>query len=67
MHSRALSFLRGSLILPTALASICFVCGCSDESHTTGTLVTRPPGADEAQKRSMEHIRSIMKDVHRRK
>jgi hypothetical protein len=63
MRSRATSFLMGGLILPIALASVCAVCGCSDEAHTTGTTVTRPPGADEAQKRSMEHMKSIMKTL----
>jgi hypothetical protein len=56
----------GSLILPTALASVCLVCGCSDEAHTTGTLVTRPPGADEAQKRSIEYMKSNMKNFHKK-
>jgi hypothetical protein len=62
-----MSFLRGSLILPIALASVCFVCGCNDESHTTGTSVTLPPGAEEAHQRSMEHMKSIMKDLHKKK
>jgi hypothetical protein len=52
----------GSLILPTALASVLLVCGCSDEAHTTGTTVTRPPGADEAQKRSIEYMKANMKN-----
>ncbi len=66
MRSRATSFVVGSLILPTTLASVCFVCGCSDESHTTGTLVTRPPGAEEAQKRSIENMKAIMKSLPKR-
>jgi hypothetical protein len=63
MRSRATSFLKGILILPTALASACFVCGCNDESHTTGTLATRPPGAEEAQKKSIETMKNIMKNM----
>jgi hypothetical protein len=52
----------GSLILPTTLASVCFVCGCGDESHTTGTTVTLPPGAEEARKSSMEQMKVMMKN-----
>jgi hypothetical protein len=61
MRSRAASFLMRCLILPTALASVSFVCGCSDETHTTGTMVTRPPGADAARQRSIDSMKSIMK------
>jgi hypothetical protein len=63
MRSRATSFLMGSLILPTALASVCLVCGCSDESHTTGTVATRPPGAEEARKTSIENMKVMMKNL----
>jgi hypothetical protein len=56
----------GSLILPTALASVCLVCGCNDDSHTTGTLATRPPGAEEARKSSIENMKSIMKDLQKK-
>ena len=62
MRSRATSFLMGSLILPTALALVSFISGCSDESHTTGTTVTLPPGAEEARKSSMEKMKEIMKN-----
>jgi hypothetical protein len=63
MRSKTTSFLIASLILPTALASVCLVCGCNDEAHTTGTLVTRPPGADEARQRSIEYMKSNMKNL----
>jgi hypothetical protein len=63
MHSRATSFLLRSLLFPIALASVGLVCGCSDEAHTTGTTVTPPPGNEEAHKRSMEHMKSIMKTL----
>jgi hypothetical protein len=66
MRSKATSFLKGSLILPTALASVLLTCGCSDDSHTTGTLATRPPGADEARKSSIEHMKSLMKDFRKK-
>jgi hypothetical protein len=66
MRSRATSFVMGSLILPTALASVCFVCGCSDEAHTTGTLATPPPGAEEARQKSIENMKSIMKNQPKR-
>jgi hypothetical protein len=66
MRSRAMSFLMGSLILPTAVTSVCFVCGCSDESHTTGTTVTLPPGTEEAQKKAMEQMKSMMKSQPKR-
>jgi hypothetical protein len=66
MRSKATSFVMGSLILPTALASLCFVCGCSDEAHTTGTIATRPPGAEEARKSSMEKMKEMMKNQSKR-
>jgi hypothetical protein len=66
MRSKTMSFLMVSLILPTALASVCLVSGCTDEAHTTGTVATRPPGADEAQKRSMEYMKSNMKNFHKK-
>jgi hypothetical protein len=61
VRSKTTSFWMGSLILPTALASVCLVGGCGDESHTTGTLASRPPGADEARKKSIETMKSLMK------
>ncbi len=67
MRSRATSFLMGSLILPTTLASVCVVCGCSDESHTTGTTVTLPPGTEEARKSSMDQMKVMMKNVQNTK
>ena len=60
MRSRVTSLLIGSLILPAALASVCFVCGCSDEAHTTGTLAERPPGAEEARQKSIESMKALM-------
>jgi hypothetical protein len=63
MRSKATSFLLGSLIVPIGLASACFMCGCSDESHTTGTTVTLPPGAAEARQSSIEQMKAMMKDV----
>jgi hypothetical protein len=64
MRSKAASFLLGSLILPTTLASVCFICGCGDDSHTTGTLATKPEGADEARKRSIDYMKSnVMKTL----
>jgi hypothetical protein len=63
MRSKATSLLMGTLILPTALASVCFMCGCSDESHTTGTLATQPPGAEEARKSSIEQMKIMMKNL----
>jgi hypothetical protein len=67
MRSKATSFLLGSLILPIGLASVCFVCGCSDESHTTGTTVTLPPGTAEAQQKSIEGMKAMMKNVPKSK
>jgi hypothetical protein len=66
MSSKTASLLMGSLILPTALGSVCLVCGCNDEAHTTGTLVTRPPGADEARQRSIEYMKSNMKNFQKK-
>jgi hypothetical protein len=66
MSSKAKSFLMGTLILPTALASVCLVCGCGDDSQTTGTLATKPPGADEARKSSIEQMKAMMKTVPKR-
>jgi hypothetical protein len=63
MRSRVTSSVLVSLILPISLTSLCFVCGCNEEPYKTGTTVTRPAGADEAQKRSMEHMKSIMKNI----
>jgi hypothetical protein len=65
MSSKAKSFLMGSLILPTALSSVCLVCGC-DDSQKTGTLATKPEGADEARKKSIENMKAIMKDFHKK-
>jgi hypothetical protein len=61
-----MSFFWRILIIPTALVSAGFVCGCSDETHTTGTMVTRPPGAEEAQKSSIEQMKAIMKNQPKR-
>jgi hypothetical protein len=66
MRSKTTSFLLASLILPTALASVCLVCGCSDEAHTTGTSVTRPAGADEAQQRTIEYMKANMKNFKKK-
>ncbi len=66
MRSKTTSFLMGSLILPSALTSVCFVCGCSDETRTTGTMATRPPGAEEARKKSIENMKAIMKDLSKK-
>jgi hypothetical protein len=66
MRPKTTSFLIGSLILPIALASVCLVCGCSDEAHTTGTLATRPAGADEARQRSIEYMKSNMKSFRKK-
>jgi len=65
MRSKAKSFFMGSLILPTALSSVFLMCGC-DDSHTTGTLATKPPGADEARKSSIEQMKSMMKNMPKR-
>jgi hypothetical protein len=46
-----------------AMASVCLMCGCHDESHTTGTLATRPPGAEEARKSSIENMKVMMKSL----
>ena len=63
MRSRATSpFLRG-LVLAAALAPACLVCGCGDDSRTTGTLASRPPGAEEAKKKSIDNMKSIMKSL----
>jgi hypothetical protein len=61
MRSRATSFLKGCLILPTVLTSAGFICGCNDDSHTTGTLATPPPGAAEARQKSIEGMKNAMK------
>jgi hypothetical protein len=66
MRSKVKSFLMGSLILPTVLSSVCLVCGC-DNSQTTGTLATKPEGADEARQKSIENMKSIMKDFQKKK
>ena len=66
MRSRAMSLLRGILLLPAALGPVWFVCGCSDETQTTGTTVTRPPGAEEARKQSIEQMKAIMKNQQKR-
>ncbi len=63
MRPRATSFVPGSLILATALASVGFVCGCNDEAHTTGTIATPPEGAAEARQKSMEAMKNAMKDL----
>ncbi len=65
MRSRAASLLKGILILPTALASALFAGGCGDESHTTGTVATRPPGADEARQKSIESMKNAMKNMQK--
>ncbi len=62
MNSKATSLLAGGLILPIALAGVCFISGCNDETHTTGTSVTKPPGAAEAEKKSMDGMKALMKD-----
>jgi hypothetical protein len=49
------------LILPTVLASACFVCGCNDDAHTTGTIAERPPGAEEARQKSIDAMKNAMK------
>jgi hypothetical protein len=66
MRSKTTSLLIASLILPPALASVCLICGCRDEAHTTGTLVTRPPGADEAQKRTIDYMKANMKNFRKK-
>ena len=66
MRSRATSFLAAGLIPATALASLCFVCGCNDDSHTTGTVATKPPGADEARQKSIENMKNMMKNQPKR-
>jgi hypothetical protein len=66
MRPKTTSFLIRSLILTTVLAPLCLLSGCSDEAHTTGTLATRPPGAEEAQKRSIEYMKSNMKNFQKK-
>ena len=63
MRPKTTSFLIRSLILPSVLAPLCLLSGCSDEAHTTGTLATRPEGADEAQKRSIDYMKNNMKNM----
>jgi hypothetical protein len=63
MRPKTRSFLIRSLILSTVLAPLCLLSGCNDEAHTTGTLATRPAGADEAQKRSIEYMKNNMKNM----
>jgi hypothetical protein len=67
MSSKVTSFLTGSLIVPIALAGVCSISGCSDDTHKTGTSVTKPPGAVEAEKKSMEGMKAIMKDMAKKR
>jgi len=67
MSSRVTSLLSGTLILTIALAGVCIVPGCSDQTHETGTMVTKPPGSDEAQQKSMEGMKAMMKGLPKQK
>jgi hypothetical protein len=67
MSSNVTSLPVGILILPIVLAGVCFMPGCSDQTHETGTMVTKPPGAAAAEKRSMEGMKAIMKDLAKQK
>jgi hypothetical protein len=66
MRSRTMCLLRAFLILPAALAPLLFICGCTDDTQTTGTTVTRPPGAEEARQKSIEQMKAMMKNQPKR-
>jgi hypothetical protein len=63
MNFRATSFVTGTLVFSVTLAGVCLAPGCSDETHETGTMVTKPAGAAAAEKKSMEGMKAIMKSV----
>ena len=44
-----------------AAACLFIAAGCSDEQHTTGTAAEKAPGAEAAEKKSMDAMRAMMK------
>jgi hypothetical protein len=61
MSIRVRSLFCRLLAAQLAVAGVWFLVGCGSEHRTTGTMATKPPGADAAQKASMEHLKSLMK------
>jgi hypothetical protein len=63
MRSLVAPLWAGSLALAIALPGLCLTAGCSDQTQETGTSVTKPPGAAAAEKKSMEGMKAVMKDL----
>jgi hypothetical protein len=61
MSIRVRPFFGRLLAPPLAVAGVWFLVGCESEDRKTGTMATKPPGAEAAQKASMEHLKSLMK------
>jgi len=66
MSSKANALVAGTLIWCVALAGVCSIGGCG-EDMSTGTSVSKPAGAADAEKRSMEKMKEIMKDLANKK
>lgn len=66
MGPKVTGVVTGSLIWFIALSGVCSVGGCGQDT-STGTSVTKPLGAAEAEKKSMENMKAIMKDLAKKK
>ena len=66
MGSKVTAVVAGTSICLVALTGVCFIGGCGQDT-STGTSVTKPEGAAEAEKRSMEKMKEIMKDLSKKK
>ena len=60
MSSRGTLLLTGGFLFSLIVASVCLMPGCG-ESNETGTTVIKSKEAAEAEKKSMEGMKAMMK------